>query len=172
MQNHLSAQVPFHMNSDKSWIMNYGSSLRKRKKTSTICVANLHSLPWNITGKVHKIRTTLKRRSNLPACFGKPLPPRCGKNPASSKSSSGSSGGSSNPMSIHPRTKSDYTNRKILREDRIWTTILGCQTCRKHSFETLIFKYVYLDTMISGKRRGESNTLGCHTSNIEKKIPK
>ena len=42
-----------HMNSDKSWIVNYGSSLRK-KKTSIICVSNLPSLPWNTTGKVQR----------------------------------------------------------------------------------------------------------------------
>ena len=52
----------FYMNLDKSWIMNYGSLLRERKKTSIICVTNLQNLPWNITSKAHKIRTTLKRR--------------------------------------------------------------------------------------------------------------
>ena len=52
---------------------------------------------------------------NLQACLGKPLPSRCGWIPASSKSSSGSSGssgGSSNPVSIHPRTKSNYRKEK------------------------------------------------------------
>ena len=52
----------FFLNFDKSWIVNYGSSLREKKKTSIICVANLHSLPWNTTSKARKIRTTLKRR--------------------------------------------------------------------------------------------------------------
>ena len=50
----------------------------KRKRTSIICVSNLPNRPWNITSKVRKIRTMLKRRSNLPACIGKPLPSRCG----------------------------------------------------------------------------------------------
>ena len=71
---------------------NYRSLLRKRKRTSIMCVANLHSLPWN------KIRTTLKAKMNLRACIGKPLPSRC----------SSSSGGSSNIVSVHPRTKSNY----------------------------------------------------------------
>ena len=62
-----------------------------------------------------------------------------------------------------------HKQKDPFREDRIWTTILGCQTCRKHSVETLIFKYVYFDTMISGKRRGESNILGFHTFSIENK---
>ena len=35
----------------------------KRKRTSVIFVANLHSLPWNITSKAHKIRTMLKRHT-------------------------------------------------------------------------------------------------------------
>ena len=51
-------------------------------------------------------------KMNLQACIGKPLPSRCGWNPASSKSSRGSSGGSSNPMSIHSRTKSNYGTEK------------------------------------------------------------
>ena len=50
----------------------------KRKKTSIICVANLHSLPWNTTSKAHKIRTVLKRRWIFKRASGKPLPPRCG----------------------------------------------------------------------------------------------
>ena len=37
---------------------------------------------------------------------------------------------------------------RIFREDKIRTTIPGWQTCRKHSLENLIFKYVYFDTMI------------------------
>ena len=43
-------------------------------------------------------------------------------NPASSKSSSDGSGGSSNPMSIHRRTKSIHTKKEIPKKDRIWTT--------------------------------------------------
>ena len=51
------------MNFGKSWIMDCGSSLRrKRTRTSIICDANLHSPPWNIPSKAHKIRTTWKRR--------------------------------------------------------------------------------------------------------------
>ena len=129
------------------------------RTTSIMWASNLPSLPWNITSKVHKIRTTLKRRSNLHACIGKPLPPRCGKIPASSKSSSGGSGGRSNPMSIHPRTKSTYVKKEILRKERIWTTTSGWLTCRKHSFGTLIFKYVWFDTMMNVKREADGAIL-------------
>ena len=98
------------------------------------------SLPWNITSMVHKIRTTLKRRSNLPACIGKPLPPQSGIIPASLKSSSGGSGGSSNPSENEV-----HLYKEILREDRIWTAISGWQICRRHSVDTLIFKCVWFD---------------------------
>ena len=59
--------------------------------------------------------------------------------PASSKSGSG---GSSNPMSIHPRTKSIYIKKEITKEDRIWTIIPGCPKCKRDSFETRISKRV------------------------------
>ena len=67
------------------------------------------------------------------------MPPRCG-NPASSKSSSGSS--SNNPVSMHPKTKSIHIKKEIPKEDRIRTTIPGYQKCKGHSFETRISKCV------------------------------
>ena len=61
----------------------------KKKKTSTICVSNLHSLPWNITSMAHKssnnVETNnIETKMNLQACIGKrclhdsgeTLPPR------------------------------------------------------------------------------------------------
>ena len=83
-----------------------------------------------------------------------------GKNRVSSKSRSGSSDDSSNPMSIHARTKSNLTNRKLLGEDRILATITEHQTCSKHSFETLIFKYVYLDPMMNMKGKRWEQRIG------------
>ena len=53
----------------------------RRKRISIIGASNLPSLQWNITSQVHRIRTTLKRRSDLLACTGKPSPSRCGLNP-------------------------------------------------------------------------------------------
>ena len=38
---------------------------------------------------------------NFPACIGKPLPPRCGLTPASSKSSNGSANTSENEVLLH-----------------------------------------------------------------------
>ena len=61
---------------------------------------------------VRKIRTTSKRRSNLPACIGKPFPPQSGENPGLLESSSGGSGNSSsNPSSIAPE-KEVHLNRE------------------------------------------------------------
>ena len=57
-------------------------------------------------------------------------------------SSKRSSGGSSNPMSMHPKTKSIYMKKEIPKEDRIRTTIPGYQKCKGHSFETRISKCV------------------------------
>ena len=120
------------MNSDKSWIMNYGSSLcKKRKRTSITCVSNLPSPPWNIMGKVHKIRETKVKRSSV-----------LRETDASSKNGSGGSGGGSNPMSIHLEAKSIYVKKEIPKEDRIWTKKPGCQKCKRGAFETRISKCV------------------------------
>ena len=57
----------------------------RRKRTLIMYASNLPNLPWNIPSMVHKIRITVKRRSNLLACIGKPLLPQSGNIPASSK---------------------------------------------------------------------------------------
>ena len=69
IQNHPPVQVPsLKITEHLKWILiNRGLWITvhhcvRKKKTSIICVANLHSLPWNITSKAHKIRTALKRR--------------------------------------------------------------------------------------------------------------
>ena len=62
--------------------------------------------------------------------------------PASSQSSSGGSGGRSNPTSIHLEVKSIYVKKEIPKEDRIWIIILGCPKCKRDSFETRISRCV------------------------------
>ena len=85
IQNHLSVHAPsLHAPEWHTWILRSRGlwitvhRCAKRKRKSIMCVSKMPSLPWNITSKVHKIRTTLTRRSNLPACFGEPMPLRCG----------------------------------------------------------------------------------------------
>ena len=105
------------------WVFTNKGDTEHRKRTSIICASNLLSSQWNITSEVHKIRTMLKRRSNLHACIGKPLPPQKRENPGLLESSSGGSGNSSsNPLSIHPRTKSIF-----LREKSFQRTEFGLQ---------------------------------------------
>ena len=121
---------------------------RKGRKRSIICVVNLHSLPWKITSMVHKIRTTLKRRWIFMRASGKPFPSRCGWNPASSKSQQRQQ---RRQQQSHVNTSEKVKlqkRKRILRADKIRTTIPGWRTSRKHSFEILLFKYVYSDTMI------------------------
>ena len=62
-------------------------------------------------------------------------------------------------------------NKRIFREDRIWDS--GWHTYRRHSVDTLIFKYVWFDTMVNPRgRRGVIRIWESHTSSIEKKIGK
>ena len=44
--------------------------------------------------------------------------------------------------------------KDILRVDRIWTTISGWQTRRRHCDDTLIFKYVWFRHHVESKRKG------------------
>ena len=127
----------------------------KRKKTSIICVANLHSLPWNTTSKAHKIRTTLKRRWIFKRASGNRCLHDAGKTRPPRKAAAAAAAAAAIPCQ-YLREQSQITEKEwILREDKMRTTILGWQTCRKHSFEILIFKYVYSDTTVdvTGKKR-------------------
>ena len=120
----------------------------KRKRTSIICVANLHSLPWNITSKAHKIRTTLKRRWIFKRASGNRCLHDAGKTRPPRKAAAAAAAAAA-ILCQYIREQSPTTEKKrILREDRIWTMIPGWHTWRRHSFEILIFKYVYFDTMI------------------------
>ena len=166
----------FYMNLDKSWVIDYCSSLRekRKKKTSIICVAKFHSLPWNTTKKAHKIRTTLKRRWIFKRASGNRSLHDAGKTRVSSKSSSG---GSSNPMSIHPRTKSNY--RRRMNPSR--RTKLGLQLMDDRRAENIPSRLSSSSMHTSTPKwtsqwRSQSNELGCKTSSIENgrvyKIPK
>ena len=91
---------------------------------------------------------------------------------ASSKSSSG---GSSNPTSKHPRTKSTYMKKEIPKVDRTWTAILGCQKCRGHSFETRISKRVAKIVRHHDQDEREADGAmhwNVFSSSIEMEIPK
>ena len=156
MQNHPPVQVPSLKISERPiWILTYRGlwitvhHCAKRKKTSIICVANLHSLRRGIS----RVRLTrFKQRWNEDESSSvhrgtvaftmrvKPRPPR--------KAAAAAAAAAAIPCQ-YIREQSQITEKeRILREDKIRiTAIPGLQTCRKHSFETLIFKYVYIDTI-------------------------
>ena len=98
------------MNVDKSWTVKYRSKILRTVEN--------HECGSQDSNNV-------ETKMNLHVCIGKLLPSRCGEITAFSKSSSGCSGSSSNPMSIHPRTNSIYIMKEIHREDRIWTMTPG-----------------------------------------------
>ena len=104
----------------------------KRKKTSIICVANLHSLPWNITSKAHKIRITLKRRW----IFKRASRNRCLHDAGELRPRRKAAAAAAATAAIlcqYIRGQSPTTEMKrILREDRIWTIIPGWQTWRRY----------------------------------------
>ena len=116
IQKHPPEKVPLNVSDRPTWILTSRGlwitvhHCAKRKRTSIICVVNVPSLRWKITSKVHKIRTTLKRKSTFQRASGNRCLHDAGKAPASS--GSGGSGGSSKPVSIHPRTKSNYRKGK------------------------------------------------------------
>ena len=66
------------MNSDKSWIMNYGSSLREKEEN----IDNLCCESSQPTVKYHEYdpqdSDNVETKMKLQACIGKPLLSRCG----------------------------------------------------------------------------------------------
>ena len=92
------------------------------------------------------------------------------------KAAAGSSGGSSNPISIHLRTKSNYRKGKNPSRRKNRTMIPGWHMWRRH------YRDSHLQACLLGHHdrlhmwRSENNVLGRYTSSIEKgrvyKIPK
>ena len=114
-----------------------------------MCVSNLPSLPWNITGKVRKIRRTLKRRSKLSSVLRETVASTMRENPGLLEKQQQRQRQQQQSYVNKSENKVHYMKKEILREDRIWTTIPGYQKCKGHSFETLTFKYVWFDTMMN-----------------------
>ena len=108
--NHPPVQELWILTSRELWITVHHCA--KKKRTSIICVANLHSLLWNITSKAHKIRTTLTQAESSSVHRGTVAFTMRVKPGLLESSSGGSANSSSNPVSIHPRTKSNYRKGK------------------------------------------------------------
>ena len=137
------------INRHNSDIVNYSSSLRAKEcnlndvclETSKLAVVNHGQGSKDSNNIKTKVEPSIMHRETVASTIRVA--------PASSKSSSGGSGGSSNPTSVHVKAKSIYEKKEITKEDRIWTIIPGCLKCKSDSFETRITKCVtkMLDTM-------------------------
>ena len=163
----------FYMNFDKSWIMNYGSSLREKEENfdnifeSSKPTVEYHEKGAQDSNNVEtKIESSSVHRETVASTM-RVNPGLLEKQQRRQQQS----------LRKYIRGQSPTTEKKrILREDRIWTIILGWQTWRRHSFETLTFQYVYLDTTMKVEREEVRELLRCHTSSIENgeacKIPR
>ena len=126
----------FILTSREFWITVHHCA--KKKKTSIICVANLHSLPWNITSKVHKIQTTLNRRR----IFNRASENRCLHDAGKSRQQQSHVNTSEDEVQLQ-RRKAPSKGQNLDYDS--WMTYV-----EKILFETIIVKYVYFDTMMDG----------------------
>ena len=89
----------------------------KRKRTSIICVSNLHSLPWNIPSKAHKIRTALKRRWIFKRASGNRCLHDAGKSRPSRKAAAAAAAAAA-ILCQHIRGQSPITEKKRVLQKR------------------------------------------------------
>ena len=97
--------------------------------------------------KAHEIRTTLKRRWIFKRASGN----RCLHDASETRpprKAEAAAAAAAIPCQYIREESQSTEKERILRENKIRTTIPGLQTCRKHSLKILIFKYVYFDTMV------------------------
>ena len=133
----------FNMNSDKSWIMNYGSSLREKEENFDNLCCESPQPTVEITSMAHKIRTTLTRRWIFKRASGiRCLHDGCKTRPPLKAAAAASS----NPVSIH-RGQSPTQEKKSAFERTEFGLWFLDDRRGGDIFETLIFKYAYFDTM-------------------------
>ena len=105
---------------------------RKGRKLRLTVLRIFTSLPWNITSKAHKIRTTLKRRWIFKRASGN----RCLHDAVKTwprRKAAAAAAAAAAILCQYIRGQRPTTEKKrILREDRIWTTIPGWHTWRRH----------------------------------------
>ena len=161
-QNHPPVQVAsLNIPEYSTWILtNRGLWITvhhcaRRKKNSIICVANLHSLQWNITSMAHKIRTTLKRRWIFKRASGiRCLHDGCKKRGLLEKQQRRQQQSCVNTPEDKVQLKKRKAPSRVQNLDSdSWMTV------EKIFFETLIFKYAYFDTPWSTSREEASAKL-------------
>ena len=120
-------------------IVNYSSSLRaKENNLNVVCLE--FSKPAVVNhGQGSQDSNNVKTKVEPSSMHRETVASTIRVAPASSKSSSG---GNSNPTSMHRKAKSIYMKKEIPKEDIIWTIIPGCPKCKRNSFETRISKCV------------------------------
>ena len=155
IQNHPPVQVPSLTNSERLiriltnrelWITVHHCA--NKKKTSIICVANHHSLPWNITSMAYKIRTTLKRRWIFERASGNRCLLDAGKTRPPRKQQRRQRQQQQQSCVNTPEDKVQLQKRKASSKGQNLDTDSWMTYVKKILLETLIFKNVYFDTMI------------------------
>ena len=123
---------------------------RKSRKFDNLCCES--SQP-TVEYKAHKTRTTLKFKWIFKRASGNRCPHDAGKTQPPRKAAA--TAAAATILCQYIRRQSPTAEKKrILREDRIWTTILEWHTWRRH------------DSMIIAQWRSDSNVLGCFPSSI------
>ena len=136
------------MNFDNSWMVKYGSKLRKKEENfdNRCCESSQPTVKYleYCSQDSNNVETKVKPSSVLR------------ENVASTKrenpglESSGSSNRRSNPLSTHPRMMSIYQKRKPSRGQNLGLQFLDDRRAL-NSPSTLIFMYVWFDTMMKMK---------------------
>ena len=147
----------FYMNLDNSWVNDHGSSLREEEENVDNLFCDIFTVyrgisrirlwrfeqPWNkdeSSSSVHRESVVFMIRVQP------------------------SSSGGSNPMSVHPRTKSNYR-----KEDRTWTMIPGWHTWRRHFSKRSFSSTSASTSWKKAQWRSERKVLGGYTTSIEDK---
>ena len=114
-------------------IVNYSSSLRtKEENLNDVCFESSKFAVVN-HGKGSQDSNNVKTKVEPSSMHRETVDYTIRVAPASSKSSRDGSGGSSNPVSRHPKAKSICIKKEISKEDRIWPMIPGCPKYRRDS---------------------------------------
>ena len=123
--------------SHDSKIVNHSSSLRMKEETPNIVCSESSKLAMSNHVQGSQDSNNVDTKGDHSRTHRETVASTIQVAPSSSKSSSG---GSSNPKSTHLQPKYVYTKKEIGKEDRIWSTIPGCQTSERDSFDTRISK--------------------------------
>ena len=147
------------MNSDKSWILNCGSSLREKEEDfdNLYCESSKPSVEYHELGSQDS--NNVKTMMNLQACIGKRCLHDAGKTRPPRKAAAAAAVAAATSMSVHPRQSSTTEKKRTLREDRIWTMLdLHLQKCllrhhdRRRSKEA---RATYWDVILPVLRKGK-----------------